>query len=90
MQELGDERYLGSCIAIIGRRNYTFSAWTSVDAAKQALRGGAHGAAMRLARTDGVGANARGVTSLWEPAQLNDVFTPQGSVDLADLGGQWL
>ncbi len=90
MQELGDDGYLGSCFATIGRRNYTFSAWASVDAARHALRGGAHGAAMRLARADGIGADARGLTSVWEPAQLNDVFTPRGSVPLAELGGQWL
>ena len=90
MQELGDDDYLGSCFATTGRRNYTFSAWKSVEAAKRALRGGAHGDAMRLARSDGLGANARGTTSFWQPAQLNDIFTPRGSVDIAELGGQWL
>ena len=90
MQELGNDDYLGSCFVTVGRRNYTFSAWTSVDAARSALRGGAHGEAMRLAIGDGLGANARGITSFWAPEQLNGVFSPGGSIALSDLGGQWL
>ena len=50
MEQLGNDGYLGSCFATIGRRNYTFTAWESVEAAKAALRSGAHGAAMRLAK----------------------------------------
>jgi steroid delta-isomerase-like uncharacterized protein len=90
MQELGDEGYLGSCFATVGRRNYTISAWTSIEAAERALRGGAHGQAMRLARTEGIGADARGTTSFWAPTKLNDVFTPHGHIPLEELGGQWL
>ena len=90
MQELADDDYLGSCIATTGRRNFTFSAWTSLEAAKRALRGGAHGEAMRLAKSNGLGENARGTTSFWEPAQLNGTFTPGGTEDLSELGGQWL
>lgn len=90
MQELGNEGYLGSCFASIGRRNYTLSAWTSIEIAREALHGGAHGEAMRLAKRDGLGTNARGITSFWAPAQLNGVFTPRGGVDLTELGGQWL
>ena len=38
-----------------------------------------------------VGDNARGVTSMWTPHFLNGVFNPQGgSLDLSELGGQWL
>jgi steroid delta-isomerase-like uncharacterized protein len=90
MQELGDDDYLGTCFATIGRRNYTFTAWTSVDAAKRALHGGAHGAAMRLAMNDGLGGNARGITSFWEPVALNRVFSPTEPHDISELGGQWL
>ena len=90
MQELEDDDYLGACFATIGRRNYTFTAWTSLEAARHALRGGAHGEAMRLAMADGLGANARGVTSFWEPAALNRVFSPSDPHDISELGGQWL
>jgi len=90
LQELDNDDYLGTCFATVGRRNYTFTAWASVDAAKRALRGSAHGEAMRLAQSDGLGANARGLTSFWAPVQLNDVFTPRGSEGLSQLGGQWL
>ncbi|HEX5588426.1 MAG TPA: nuclear transport factor 2 family protein [Acidimicrobiia bacterium] len=90
MQELGDDDYLGACIATIGRRNYTFTAWTSVDAAKRALRGGAHGSAMRLATNNGLGENIRGITSFWEPVALNRVFSPHDPHDITELGSQWL
>lgn len=91
MEQLGNDDYLGSFLASVGRRNYTFSAWTSAEAAQAALRGEAHTTAMKLAQTGGVGENARGVTSVWEPAYLNGVFNPQGgSLDLSQLGGQWL
>jgi steroid delta-isomerase-like uncharacterized protein len=90
MQELGNDDYLGSCFVTVGRRNYTFTAWTSVEAAKRALKGGAHGEAMRLATGEGLGANARGITSFWSPVQLNDTFSPGGAIALSDLGGQWL
>jgi steroid delta-isomerase-like uncharacterized protein len=88
---LGDEGYLGSCFASVGRRNYTFTAWTSVDAAKSALRGGAHGEAMRLAHAGGLGDSAIGITSIWTPEVLNGVFHagPGRSHDLAELTGQW-
>ena len=92
MEQLAEEGgYLGSCLASIGRRKYTFTAWTSAEAAQTALRGEAHSTAMKLAQTGGLGDNARGVTSLWEPTFLNGIFNPQGgSLDLAELGGQWL
>lgn len=92
-EQLGQEAgYLGSFLASVGRRKYTFTAWTDVDAAKAALRGGAHSAAMRDVHADGFGANARGTTSLWTAAQMNGVFHsgPGESYDLAELGGQWL
>ena len=63
-EQLGNDGYLGSCFASIGRRHYTFTAWESVEAAKAALHSGAHGAAMRLARGGGLGDNAFGVTSI--------------------------
>ena len=92
-EQLGQEGgYLGSYFAAAGRRKYTFSAWTDVESAKAALRGGAHAAAMRDARNGGFGANACGVTSIWTPAQMNGVFHPGPgkSSDLSELGGQWL
>jgi steroid delta-isomerase-like uncharacterized protein len=90
MDLLGNEDYLGSCLATIGRDNFTLSAWTSADAARRALRGGAHAEAMRLAHGDGIGATARGVTSVWEPVLVNRVFTPSGHQDIGELGRQWL
>jgi steroid delta-isomerase-like uncharacterized protein len=92
-EQLGQEvGYLGSFLANIGRRSYTFTAWTDVDAAKAALRGGQHGEAMRDARHDGFGANARGVTSIWSVDTMNGIFHPGAgkSYDLSELGGQWL
>jgi steroid delta-isomerase-like uncharacterized protein len=92
MEQLGNEAgYFGSCFAVIGRRHYTFTAWASAEAAEEALRGEAHTAAMKLAQAGELGANARGITSVWEPRYLNGVFNPQGaSLDLAELEGQWL
>jgi steroid delta-isomerase-like uncharacterized protein len=92
MEQLGNDAYLGSCFATIGRRNFTFTAWESVEAAKKALRGGAHGTAMRLASSGGLGKNARGVTSIWRPEVLNGIFHtgPGKSLDLEELGGQWI
>jgi len=92
MEQLGNDGYLGSCFASIGRRRYTFTAWENVDAAKAALRGGAHAAAMRLVRTGGLGDNAFGVTSIWRPEVLNGVFHAGTgkSYDLSELTGQWL
>jgi steroid delta-isomerase-like uncharacterized protein len=92
MEQLGNEGYLGSCFATVGRRNYTFSAWQSLDAARSALRGGAHGEAMRLARSGGLGQNAFGTTSIWTPELLNGVFhaSASKSADLSELTGQWL
>jgi hypothetical protein len=46
MEQLGNEHYLGTCFATVGRRNYTFSAWTSPEAAQEALRGEAHAGAI--------------------------------------------
>lgn len=92
-EQLGQEAgYLGSFIARVGSRGYTFTAWTDVESAKAALRGGKHGEAMRDARHDGFGANARGITSIWSPETMNGIFHPGPgkSHDLAELGGQWL
>jgi len=92
MEQLGNDGYLGSCFATIGRRNYTFTAWESVEAAKAALRNGAHAAAMRLAKSGGTGDDAFGITSIWKPEVLNGVFHAgkAASGDLAELTGQWL
>lgn len=91
MEQLGNEAYLGSCFATVGRRNYTFTAWESVDAAKQALKGGAHGEAMRLAMKNGLGETALGLTSIWAPETINGIFHPGGkSLPLTELEGQWL
>jgi steroid delta-isomerase-like uncharacterized protein len=91
MEQLGNENYLGTCFATIGRRNYTFTAWTSAEAAQTALRGDAHARAMKIAQSSGLGENARGVTSVWQPLYLNGVFNPRGgSLDLSALGDQWL
>jgi hypothetical protein len=47
-EQLGQEAgYLGSFLAVAGRRKYTFTVWTDVESPKAALRGGAHGAATR-------------------------------------------
>lgn len=92
-EQLGEESgYLGSFLANIGRRSYTFTAWADVESAKAALRGGKHGEAMRDARNDGFGANARGVTSIWSVDTMNGIFHPGAgkSFDLSELGGQWL
>jgi hypothetical protein len=90
-EQLGNDDYLGTCFATVGRRNYTFSAWTTPEAAQEALRGQAHRGAMKLAETGGLGDNARGVTSVWTPHSLNGVFRAGApSADLAELGGQWL
>ena len=91
MEQLGNDQYLGACFATIGHRNYTFTAWTSPEAAQEALRGEAHSSAMKLAQTGGLGDTARGVTSMWTPHFLNGVFHPAtGSTDLSTLDGQWL
>jgi steroid delta-isomerase-like uncharacterized protein len=92
MEQLGNDGYLGACLVTLGRRNYTFTAWESVDAARKALRGGAHGEAMRMAHQGGLGDNARGVTSIWTPEVLNGIFHAGAgrSYDLAELGAQWL
>ena len=39
MEQLANDDYLGTCFATIGRRNYTFTAWSSAEAAQAALRG---------------------------------------------------
>jgi steroid delta-isomerase-like uncharacterized protein len=91
IEQLGNEDYLGSFLASVGGRNYTFTAWTTAEAAQEALRGDAHTSAMKLAQSGGLGDNARGVTSAWTPHFLNGVFRAHGgSRDLSSLGGQWL
>ena len=92
MEQVGNDDYLGTCFAIIGRRNYTFTAWASVQAAKAALHAGAHREAMRMVKTGGLGANAVGTTSIWKPEVLNGIFHPgqAKSGDLSELTGQWL
>jgi steroid delta-isomerase-like uncharacterized protein len=92
VEQLANDDYLGGCVAAIGRRHYTFNAWTSVAAADAALQGRAHSEAMRLAHAGGVGDTARGITSVWVPERLNGVFHPGtgASWDLSELGGQWL
>lgn len=92
MEQYGNPGYLGSCFATIGRRNYTFTAWESQEAATAALHGDAHRAAMGMAFAGRLGDNARGITSLWSPEVLNGIFHPgEGrSHDLSELVGQWL
>ncbi len=91
LEQLANDDYLGTCFATIGARNYTFTAWTTPEAAQAALRGGAHSSAMKLAQTGGIGDTARGVTSMWTPHFLNGVFhAGTGSTPLAELEGQWL
>jgi hypothetical protein len=92
MEQFGNDDYLGSCFAVVGRRHYTFSAWTNAAAARSALRGGQHADAMRQTNRGELGDNAFGVTSIWEPAVMNGIFRAarEGSRDLADLGAQWL
>jgi hypothetical protein len=91
MEQLANDDYLGTCFATIGRRNFTFSAWASPEAAQEALRGAAHTRAMKLAQTGGIGDTARGVTAVWAPLHLNGLFRPHGgSQDLSELGEQWL
>jgi steroid delta-isomerase-like uncharacterized protein len=84
--------YLGTCFATVGKRNWTFSAWESVEVAEAALSRGAHAQAMHLARAGGIGKNANGLTSLWKPERLNNYVAPAqgGSFDLSELEGQWL
>jgi steroid delta-isomerase-like uncharacterized protein len=90
-EQHGNADYLGTTFATIGRRNCTFTAWTSPEAAQAALRDDAHSSAMKLAQSGGVGESARGVTSMWTPAYLNGVFhASEGSSPITELGGQWL
>jgi steroid delta-isomerase-like uncharacterized protein len=92
LEQLGNAGYLGSCFSVIGRRNYTFSAWTSTEAVRQALRGGRHAEAMRTTSRGGLGDNAFGVTSIWEPTVMNAVFRVGRHRSEAEDGltGQWL
>jgi steroid delta-isomerase-like uncharacterized protein len=92
MEQAANVDYLGSCFAVIGRRHYTFSAWTNTEAARSALRGGEHATAIRTTNQGGLGDNAFGVTSIWEPAIMNGIFHAgrTGSTDLDELGAQWL
>ena len=91
-EQLGREGYLGTCFVVIGKRNYTISAWESVEYAESATGQGAHAQAMRLARAGGVGEDARALTSIWKPERLNNfVYPAKGvSLPLSELGGQWL
>jgi hypothetical protein len=91
-EQLGNEGYLGSCFLAVGKRNYTLTAWASVDAAESALGRGAHAQAMRTMRDGGVGKDALGLTSIWRPHRLNNFVTPARgrSVELSDMDGQWL
>ena len=81
--------YLGTCFATVGKRNWTFSAWESVEVAESALSRGAHAQAMKLAHAGGIGKNARGLTSIWKPERLNNYVVPAqgGSLDLSELEG---
>ncbi len=92
MEQFGNESYLGSCFASIGRRNFTFTAWESVEVAKKALRGGAHGAAMRMVSNGELGERVRGITRVWRPEVLNGVFHAGSgkSFALEELNDQWL
>jgi steroid delta-isomerase-like uncharacterized protein len=84
--------YLGTCFAIVGKRNFTFSAWESVEVAEAAVGRGAHKQAMELMRSGGLGKNAHGLTSIWTPERLNNYVTPAQAVsqDPSELEGQWL
>jgi len=92
VEQLENPAYLGTCFVTVGKRNGTFSAWESVEAAEAALHRGAHAQAMQLAREGGIGHGARGLTSIWRPERLNNVVVPAqgGSFDLSELDGQWL
>ena len=92
MELLGNDGYLGSCFARIGKRNYTMTAWASIETAREALRGGKHAEAMRMARKGEFGDTARGLVSLWSREHAVGPYT---LVDLAgrentELDGQWL
>jgi hypothetical protein len=63
-EQLGNEGYLGTCFLAVGRRNYTLTAWESVEYAESALGRGAHAQAMQIMRDGGVGVGARGLTSI--------------------------
>jgi len=84
--------YLGTCFATIGKRNWTFSAWESVEAAEAAVSRSAHAQAQQLMRDGGLGEHARGITSIWRPVRLNHEVRPaQGcATELSELEGQWL
>jgi steroid delta-isomerase-like uncharacterized protein len=91
-EQLGNEGYLGTCFMSIGRRNYTLSAWHSVDYAESALARGAHAQAMQLARDGGIGQDAQGLTSIWSPVRLNDFMHPArgDAIRVSEMDGQWL
>jgi steroid delta-isomerase-like uncharacterized protein len=92
VEQLENPAYLGSSFVIVGKRNATFSAWESVEAAEAALGHGAHAHAMRVAREGGIGKGARGLTSIWRPERLNPLMMPAqgGSLDTTELDSQWL
>ena len=89
---LENPAYLGTCFATIGRRNWTFSAWESVDSAEATVSRGAHAQAQELMRSGGLGEHARGMTSIWQPVRLNNVVVPAegSSMELSELSEQWL
>lgn len=90
VEQLGNDEYLGSCFAVVGRRHYTFSAWRDVDAARRALRGGRHGGAIRATKRAELGDDAFGVTSIWSPAVMNGIFRVGPSAADDTLDAQWL
>jgi steroid delta-isomerase-like uncharacterized protein len=90
-EQLGNEGYLGTCFLTVGKRNYTLSAWESVEYAESALGRGAHARAMQIMRGGGVGKDARGLTSIWAPHRLNEFKYPaRAESDQPPLDGQWL
>jgi steroid delta-isomerase-like uncharacterized protein len=90
-EQLGNEGYLGSCFLSVGKRNYTLTAWKSVEYAESALGRGAHAQAMEFMRGGGVGKDARGLTSIWKPERLNPFkYQARPDTDQQPLDGQWL
>lgn len=65
--------FIGFTSASVGGRNYTFTAWTSPEAAEASLaRTSAHNQAMARVYSEGFG--GRGWTSMWQPHRLNKQF----------------
>jgi steroid delta-isomerase-like uncharacterized protein len=90
-EQLGNQGYLGSCFLAVGNRNYTLTAWESVEYAESALGRGAHAQAMQIMRDGGIGEDAHGLTSIWKPHRLNPFKYPaKAESDQKPLDGQWL